>query len=86
MPCGTAIFFTFSHWLVHFNRFTNKNVDGMKLIELLWEGIPANLFTPSACGSQSLPRTHQEPSADSSRAFRGLIKSLPRTRGWETLT
>jgi len=35
---------------VHFNRCTNKNVDGMKLIELLLcEGITANLFAPSAC-------------------------------------
>jgi len=54
---------------VHFNRCTNKNVDGMKLIELLCEGIPANLFAPSACGPQSLPRTQLS----------------PRTRGWETL-
>jgi len=47
----------------------------MKLIELLLCGdIAANVFAP-------------EPSADSSRAFRGLIQSLqrtqmsPRTRG-----
>jgi len=35
----------------------NKNVDGIKLIQLLWcEGITANLFAPSACRLiQSLP-------------------------------
>ena len=38
----------------------------MKLIALfLGEGITANLLAPSACGLQSFPRTHPEPSADS---------------------
>jgi len=37
----------------------------MKLIALLLcEGITANLLAPSACGLQSFPRTHPEPSAD----------------------
>ena len=51
---------------MHFNRCTNKNVDGIKLIELLLcDNIVANVFASSACGLQSLPRTHPELSADS---------------------
>ena len=44
---------------MHFNRCSNKNVDGMKLIQLLLcEGITANVFAPRVCGLiQSLPRT-----------------------------
>jgi len=53
-------FFTFSRWLSVFNRCTNKNVDGMKLIQfLLCDVITANVFPRVLVGS--------------SRAFRGLI-------------
>jgi len=49
MPCGAVEFFYFPRWLGAFNRCTNKNIDGMKLIILLlFEGIKAKLFHPSA--------------------------------------
>jgi len=53
----------FSRWLGAFNRCTNKDVHCIKLIKLLlFEGIKANVFAPSAYGLvQNPPRTHLRP-------------------------
>jgi len=57
MPSGTEEILKFSRWLGAFNRCTNKNVDGMKLIILLlFEDIKANLFYPSAGFLNRCPR------------------------------
>jgi len=58
-PARATAEFYFSRWMGVFNRCTNRNVVCIKLINLLFGGIKAELVRPWCL------RAHPHPSADS---------------------
>ena len=63
MACGRVEFSNFYCWLGSIYHCTNKNVDDIKLIKLLFfEGIKTDLFAHSACRLiQNLLQIHLSP-------------------------